>query len=187
MQPYKKLFTYWYCLVIYDLTVEFCERWVKSWKLKEQMSGAARSSKQNVVEGSRLMSTSLKSAIKLTNVAYSSIEELLADIEDFIRQHSLNQWSKNDPRIKKYRAQVAKIVSQLSRLSRLRDPKVGKLLDQVRLPKGKKEAANFMLTLCHQAAYLLKKQVESLERKHETEGGYTEKLYQRRVSFRKNS
>ena len=48
-QPYKKLYTYWFSVIIYDHTVKFCEEWIgQSWKLKEQMTGAARSGKQNI-------------------------------------------------------------------------------------------------------------------------------------------
>jgi hypothetical protein len=48
-QAYKKLYTYWYTVIIYDWTVEFCKRWVRSYKQSEQMTGAARSGKQNNV------------------------------------------------------------------------------------------------------------------------------------------
>ncbi|OQX51540.1 hypothetical protein B5M47_00315 [candidate division CPR3 bacterium 4484_211] len=191
MQPYKKLFTYWYSLIIYDLTVKFCNRWIRSWKLREQMNGAARSGKQNIVEGSEGMATSLKTGIKLTNVAKASIEELLGDLEDFLRQRGLTRWSKDDQRVKVFRGKAAKLVSNLSSLSNLRLPakqveeKQRKLLGQLGLPRESEEAANLLLTLCHQATYLLNKQVKSLEKKHQTEGGYSEKLYQRRIKYRK--
>ena len=184
MQPYKKLFTYWYALIIYDLTVEFCERWIKSWKLREQMTGAARSGKQNIVEGSESMATSLKTGIKLTNVAKASIEELLGDLEDFLRQRKLSQWSKDDPRVRAFRGRAAKLVRGLSILRDLRDPKAQALLDQLGLPEPPDEAANLLLTLCHQATYLLYRQVKSLEKKHQVEGGYTEKLYRQRTQHR---
>lgn len=103
MQPYKKLFTYWYALIIYDLTVEFCRRWIRSWKLKEQIEGATRSGKQNIVEGSEALKTSLKMGIKLINTARISLEEALADFEDFLRQRGLTQWDKDDPRTREYR------------------------------------------------------------------------------------
>jgi len=185
MQPYKKLFTYWYALIIYDLTVEFCNRWIKSWKLREQMTSAARSGKQNIVEGSEAMATSLKTAIKLTNVAKASLEELLADFEDFLRQHKLSRWSKEDRRVKVFRGKAAKLVRILSNLRDLRAPAAQELLGQLELPKESEEAANLLLTLCHQATFLLNKQVKSLEKKHQIEGGYSEKLYHRRIKILK--
>ena len=180
MQSYKKLFTYWYALIIYDLTVDFCGRWIKSWKLREQMSGAARSGKQNIVEGSEGMKTSLKNGIRLTNVAKASLEELLADYEDFLRQRELPQWDKDDPRVVSLRRRTAALVRNLSNLSNLSN-----LRGQLPLPEEPEEAANLLLTFCHQATYLLNKQVEALERKHQTEGGYTEKLYRKRQEYRR--
>lgn len=180
---YKKLFTYWYAVIIYDLTAEFCDKWIKSYKLREQMTGAGRSGKQNIVEGSELLSTSLKSGIKLTNVAKASEEELLADYEDFLRQRKLSQWDKNDKRVKLFRTKAAKLVRTLSNLSDLRES--AKLIQkEMPLPDNPEEAANLLLTLCHQITYLLHRQVESLERKHEKEGGYTEKLYSKRIAYR---
>lgn len=187
MQPYKKLYTYWFSLIIYDLVVEFCDRWIKSYKLKEQMNGAARSGKQNIVEGSDALKTSLKSGIKLTNVAKSSEEELLGDVEDFIRQRGLKAWDKNDPRVREIRDKSAKLVRALSNLSTEGegDP-VGLMNRELFLPKEQEDAANLLLTLLHQETYLLNKQVEALEKKHEKEGGYTEKLYNKRKAYLQN-
>jgi len=100
---YTKLLTYWYSVIIYDRTVEFCGGWIKSWKLSEQMTGAARSGKQNIVEGSEAFVTSLKSVIKLTNIARASVEELIGDLEDFLRQKGSVSWSAEDPRIIEFR------------------------------------------------------------------------------------
>ena len=176
-QPYKKLLTYWYSLIIYDLEVEFTRKYISSWKLREQMDGAARSGKQNIVEGSDSLKTSLKTGIKLTNVAKASIEELIGDLEDFLRQRKLNMWDKNDPRVLVLREKYSKIVSNLSNLGSIGDEKWG-------LPNDPEEATNLLLTLSHIATYLLNNQVDALERKHITEGGYTEKLYEQRQNYR---
>jgi restriction system protein len=181
MQPYKKLFTYWFSVIIYDRTVEFCEREIRSWKLKEQMNGAARSGKQNIVEGSDNLTTSLKVCIKLTGIAKSSIEELIGDLEDFLRQRKLAQWNKNDPRVIELRTRNATAVRNLSSLGSLQE------LEKLPLPQFQEDAANFLLTLCHQATFLLNRQVEALKLKHQKEGGLTEELYRKRIEFRKNS
>lgn len=118
--PYKKLWTYLYARIIYDRTAEFCERWVPSYKLSEQMIGAARSGKQNIAEGSSVLGTSLKSAIKLTNVAKGSLEELIEDYEDLLRQNSLELWSKDDRRVTKIRARSSCLIRNLSDLSYLK-------------------------------------------------------------------
>lgn len=177
-QPYKKLLTYWYSLIIYDLEVEFTTKYISSWKLREQMDGAARSGKQNIVEGSDILKTSLKSGIHLTNVAKASIEELIGDLEDFLRQRKLKMWDKNDPKVLEIRRKYSQLVSNLSNLGYLGNEKW-------ELPNDPEEAANLLLTLCHIATYLLNKQVDALERKHITEGGYTEKLYNQRTAYRK--
>jgi len=187
MQPYKKLFTFWFSVLICDRTFEFCESWIKSWKLKEQMTGAARSGKQNIVEGSDNLTTSLKVAIKLTGIAKSSIEELIGDLEDFLRQRGFSQWEKDDPCVIALRAQSAKLVRNLSSLSNLREAnEQAHLLRELPLPAEAEDAANFLLTLCHQATYLLDRQVKALMEKHKKEGGLTEKLYRERVEYRKN-
>lgn len=178
-QPYKKLFTFWYSLIIYDLEVEFTKKYISSWKLREQMDGAARSGKQNIIEGSDSLKTSFKTGIKLTNVAKASIEELIGDLEDFLRQQKLKMWIKNDPRVLVFREKYSKIVSYLSNLGDLGDIKL-------ELPDNTEEAVNLLLTLCHIATYLLNSQVDALERKHITEGGFTEKLYSLRQDYRKS-
>ncbi len=177
-QSYTKLFTYWFSLIIYDLTAEFCKKWIKSYKLSEQMTGAARSGKQNIIEGSEDMSTSLKTAIKLTNIAKGSLEELLADYEDFLRQRQLSIWSKTDSRVISWRAKFARLVKNLSYLRTL-----GNLRQDFALPQNPEEAANLLLTLCHQASFLLNRQVEALIKKHTQEGGFTEKLYHARKNY----
>lgn len=188
MQPYKKLFTYWFALIIYDLTVDFTKRNIKSYKLREQMDGAARSGKQNIVEGSEGMQTSLKSAIKLTGVAKASFEELIGDLEDYLRQRELERWSKNDQRVIEFRGKSAKLVKQLA--SSYKDEALVRNLSSLsnlrRLfkPSSDEEEVNLLLTLCHQETFLLNKQVISLQAKHAKEGGLTEKLYQNRKSYR---
>lgn len=185
---YTKLLTYRFALVIHDLTVGFCQRYLlgrlgslshlgkPDYRTADQMIQAARSGKQNIVEGSADLETSLKMAIKLTNVAKASLEELTADYEDFLRQREMSVWSKNDPRVLAFRREAAEVISLLSPLSDLRN---------LKLPQDPEAAANFMLTLCHQATYLLHKQVQGLEKKHESEGGFTEKLYKKRKEFRR--
>lgn len=181
---YTKLLTYWYTVLVYDHTAKFCNRWIKSYKLSEQMTGAARSAKQNLVEGSEVMGTSLKSVIKLTNVARGSLEELIADLEDFLRQRGLEIWHQEDPRVLEMRRRNAHLTGNLRHLRDQRNPRVLKLFKEFRLPDDPEKAANFLLTLANQGSSLIRKQVEGLERKHKKEGGYTEKLYKRRKNYR---
>lgn len=97
---YRNLRAYKLAQAIHDLTVVFVRKFVpaKS-RTCDQMEQAARSGKQNIAEGSMASATSKETEIKLTNVAKASLEELLIDYEDFLRQHSLTIWDARHPRI----------------------------------------------------------------------------------------
>ena len=93
---YRTLITYQKAEAIYDITFHFCRRFVKRGdRTADQMIQAARSGKQNIVEGSKAGTTSKESEIKLTNVARASLEELLQDYGDFLRVQRLPVWKKN--------------------------------------------------------------------------------------------
>lgn len=190
MNKVKYLLTYRYSEVIHDLTVEFTKTYIlrnlsnlghlkPDYRQADQMNQAARSGKQNIVEGVGQSQTSKKGEIKLLGVAKASLEELLMDFEDFLRQNNLEIYIKTDPRITKFR-QLAFKLSHLSNLSNL-----GDLIEKPKLPGNPQDAANFLLTLCHQATYLLDKQIKSLEGKFIKEGGFTENLFKKRLKYLK--
>lgn len=174
---YEYLIVYMLGRVIYDLTVEFCQRFLKNpndpkypnYRQIEQMEQAGRSNPQNVAEG--FTQPSLKGYIKLSGIARGSNEELTKDFEDFLRQRGLAIWPKNHPKIRGFREFRVFWTGP-------------KTLNTPNLPNNPTEAANMMLTLCNLEGYLLRKHVASLERKHQTEGGFTENLYQRRKTYR---
>ena len=177
----KYLLTYRYSEIIHDLTIEFCRKYINYHsRTKDQMEQAARSGKQNIVEGIAQSPTSLKGEIKLLGVAKASLEELLADYEDYLRQHSLVIYPKTDPKITSFRRLAFKL-SHLSNLSNL-----GNLIIKPKLPGNPTDDANFLLTLCHQATYLLDRQIKATEEKFITTGGFTEQLFQKRLSYRNN-
>ena len=179
LPKHKYLLTYRYAEIIHDGTVDFCRVFFDQYKDRrtiEQITQAARSGKQNIVEGISIGDTSLKSEIKLLNVANGSLEEAIVDFEDFLRQRKLAIWSKTDLRIANFR-QYAYRLSHVSNLSSL-----GSLKEKLVLPKNSEEAANLLLTLCHLATYLLHKQIQAAEKRFVEEGGYTENLFKKRVS-----
>src|SRR5262245_32666630 len=95
---YKRLLSYQKAEIVYDATVYFCNRFIdKRSRTHDQMIQAARSGKQNIVEGSLASATSKETEIKLTNVARASLEELLADYRDFLRTRGAKLWAKNSP------------------------------------------------------------------------------------------
>jgi len=178
LPKYKYLLTYRYAEMIYDLTVVFCDRFLdrrENLRLREQMVSAARSSKQNIVEGVS-QQTSLKGQIKLLGIAQASAEELLADYEDFLRQKQLRIWPKTDNRISQYRQWGVQA-------TRSYPPKTSRLLRLLSCFR-KEEAGNLMLTLCHQLSYLLTRQIKATERKFIEEGGWSENLFRKRLRTR---
>jgi four helix bundle protein len=73
--------------IIYDATVWFCEKFLDARsRTVDQMIQAARSGRQNIAEGSRASATSSQTELRLVNVARSSLDELLLDYEDYLRQ-----------------------------------------------------------------------------------------------------
>ncbi len=181
LAKHKYLLTYRYSEIIHDLTVIFCERFMVGFdyrRSREQMIQAARSGKQNIVEGVGQSRISKKGEIKLLGVAMASLEELLADYEDFLRQRELTTYPKDHPKILEFR-KISFGLSALSNLSPL-----GNLREKPKLPESPGEAANFLLTLCHQATYLLSKQINRAEEDFIKEGGYSENLFKKRLEVK---
>lgn len=169
-QPgYKYLTTYMMATVNFDLTVEFCERWIpKNSRTRDQMTQAARSGKQNIAEGYSFKS--LKSYIKLLSVAFGSTKELHEDYEDFLRQRKLMLWPKDGARVRGFREFRVRWMDESQ--TALNTPK---------LPNDPEEAANMLITFCNQQEFLLSRQIKSLEEKFVNEGGYTENLFKKRI------
>ena len=95
---YRELRSFQIATIIYDATYWFCERFLDSRsRMSDQMVQAARSGRQNIAEGSRAAATSSQTELRLVNVARSSLEELLLDYEDFLRQRHLKKWEPDDP------------------------------------------------------------------------------------------
>jgi four helix bundle protein len=93
---YEKLLSFQKARIVYDGTVKFCDRFLKkSDRTFDQMVQAARSGKQNILEGSQASGTSKETEIKLVNVARASLEELLEDYRDFLRVRGAPLWDKN--------------------------------------------------------------------------------------------
>src|SRR5882724_3509804 len=94
---YRRLRSFQVTEIIYDGTVAFCDRFIdKRSRTHDQMVQAARSGRQNIAEGSRASATSSQTELRLVNVARASLDELLLDYEDFLRQRKLRTWAKND-------------------------------------------------------------------------------------------
>lgn len=171
---YRQLKSFQHAELVYDATVKFCDRFIdKRSRTHDQMVQAARSGRQNIAEGSQASGTSKKFELKLVGVARASLEELLLDYEDFLRQRGLALWGKNHPTAQAVRRLAyEKNRSYLTYRSYIEE-------------SSPEVAANTLVCLIHQTNYLLDQQLRQLEQAFLKEGGFTERLYQTRFRSRK--
>ena len=147
---YRKLRSFQCAQLAYDGTVLFCNRFVdKRSRTHDQMVQGARSGVQNIAEGSMASATSKKMELKLTGVARASLEELLLDYQDFLRQRRLRTWDKDSSEALAVRRRYRE--SDRSDLSDKSDPS-----DPYSISTATPEAAaNMLICLINQASYLL--------------------------------
>ena len=162
---FRSLRSYRVATIIYDATVSFTERFVeRRSRTRDQMVQAARSGRQNIAEGSKAAAVSCQTELRLTNVARASLEELLLDYQDFLRQNDLDSWSSTDPRT----VAVREVASELADDTADDSSHYARWLDC-----GEPEdVANALVTLIHQANYLLDRQLAALERAFVADGDY---------------
>jgi restriction system protein len=173
---FRDLKSYQMTEIVYDATVVFCNRYIsRRSRTHDQMVQAARSGRQNIAEGSVASGTSKKIELKLVGIARASLEELLLDYQDFLRQRNLPLWGKNDPKALRIRQlSGSENRSYMTYKTYIEDSPA-----QV--------AANTLICLIHQSNYLLDQQLRQLEKQFLEQGGFTEKLYHARQSARKQS
>lgn len=178
---YRKLRSFQSAQLVYDATVIFCGRFVdKRSRTNDQMVQAARSGVQNIAEGSMASATSKKTELKLTGVARASLEELLLDYEDFLRQRGLRIWNKDSREALEVRRKY------LSDKSDQPDGSDASKADKYCLATASPEvAANTLICLINQASFLLGRQMRTLEKTFLSEGGFTERLYRERQARRR--
>lgn len=176
---YEYLIAYKLTVPIYDLTVEFTDKYISKFsRTIDQMIQAARSGMQNILEGNQ--QESLAGYIKLCGVARGSLEELLKDYLAYARQNKVEIWEKN---------QITREIKEMGIIWGIikATPTLPDKPDFPNLPKDLTQAVNLMITLIYQANYLLDKLIISLNDKHMKEGGFNERLYKKRVEYRKNN
>jgi len=171
---YRKLRSYQMAEIVYDATVKFCNRFIdKRSRTHDQMVQAARSGKQNIAEGSMASGTSKKIELKLIGIARASLEELLQDYQDFLRQNDFSLWDKNDPRI----LEIRKIGSKENRSYK-------SYMTYIEM-RSAEVAANTIISIIHQTNYLLDQLLRRLEQDFIDKGGFTERMYNVRKNKRK--
>jgi len=174
---YKNLEAYKMAVIIYDATLAFCNRYMtyktnKSYRTYDQMVQAARSGKQNIAEASLASATSKKTELKLIGVSRASFQELLEDLEDFLRQKGLHLWRKDSTEAQT----VRRLAYNPNKSYMTYKPYIEN--------KNPEIAANTLICLIHQASFLLDQLLRRLEKDFLEKGGFTERLYQKRKEKR---
>ena len=172
---WKELYFYQKANTLYQLTFAFCERFLPKYgdRTVDQMVQAARSGKQNIIEGSEDGKTSTEMELKLLNVARSSIGELCEDYQDHIVKHHLPFWDNSHPRY----GTMLTFTQQHNALEDY-EPYFAKWSEE--------EMANIGLTLCHQVDAMMNGYLRSLEKQFVTEGGIKERMYAARTGYRQS-
>ena len=161
---YRDLLCYCKAEAIYDITFFFANKFFKpSDRTIDQMVQAARSGKQNIIEGYAASVTSIETEIKLLGVAKSSLKELLAEYEDYLRTRNLEQWSEDSEKFKS--------AQQLGG-----DHNDSAFWMEIVSTRNDETIANIAIILLNQADYLLYRFMEKVVEKFEKEGGIREQL-----------
>jgi four helix bundle suffix protein len=170
---YEELLSFQKARIVYDATVCFCQRFLnKRDRTIDQMVQAARSGKQNILEGSQVSGTSKEAEIKLLNVARASLEELLEDYRDFLRVRGESLWDKN--------SREARFVRRLGSQKNRSYEAYRTYIETRPAPV----VANILICLIHQTNYLLDQQLRQLEQAFLEQGGLRERMTRARLRSR---
>ncbi|EKE15121.1 MAG: hypothetical protein ACD_12C00138G0001 [uncultured bacterium] len=173
-KPYQNLKSYQQAQIIYDFTVEFTKRYIKSLRTKEQMDQAARSGEQNIAEGSEISQVSKKSEIKLLGISRGSLEELLNDYKAYLRQNKLELWPMESQEARQVRNLVYEPIGN----------HMNSYASYESYLTSAENAANAMVCLINQTNMLLDKQIASRKADFLEKGGFSESLYKDRAAAR---
>lgn len=170
---YENLLSFQKARIVYDGTVFFCGRFFnKRDRTVDQMIQAARSGKQNILEGSQASGISKETELKLTGVARASLEELLEDYRDFLRVRQLEEWPRNH-----------RYTARLRDLNRQPDANYNTFRKGIENPDPA-IAANVLIGLTKLTCFLLDRQLRQLERAFLQTGGLRERMTQARLRTR---
>lgn len=171
---YEALLSFQKARIVYDGTVRFCARFLaRGDRTIDQMVQAARSGKQNILEGSQASGTSKEMEIKLVNVARASQEELLEDYKDYLRVRKLKLWTKD--------SREALYVRRLGACENRSYESYRTYMDT----RSAEVVANILICLIHQTNYLLDRLLQRLEADFLKEGGLRERMTRARLKRRR--
>lgn len=169
---YSEWSVYKKAVIICDVTELFINRAIeKPSRTIDQMRQAARSCKQNIVEGASDATVSIEMCIRLFGVARGSVRELLEDYQDFLRQNGLEIWALDDPRTVAARDYCRKNYNIKEFTEKCRQ-------------RNDATVANIMITLIRQIDAMLAKVLKSLEEEFLKQGGIKEAMTRARRNVR---
>ena len=170
---WEDLYYYRKTVVLYQMTVVFCRRFLPKHgdRTVDQMVQAARSGKQNIVEGLADGVTSTEMELKLLNVARASIKELKEDYLDYLTAHGLVRWAAGHPR---YNALLdfCRAHNDLADY----EPHFEKWRDE--------ELANCAVTLCHMVDKMMTTTLDKKQKDFTENGGIRERMTAARLGRR---
>ena len=159
--------------VLYQMTLVFCKRFLTAHgdRTVDQMTQAARSGKQNIVEGCADGVTSTEMQLRLLNVARASIQELQEDYHDYLKAHYRQPWQPEHPR-------YDTMLTFCREHNDLDDylPFFERWTDE--------EMSNIGYTLCRMTDKMMTTYIEGLETQFVEQGGIKERMYAARTGYR---
>jgi len=169
---YRSLIVYKLSECIYDIAFYFTHHFLeKGDRTVDQMVQAARSCKQNIVEGSAAATTSAETELKLMNVARASLQELLQDYEDYLRVRGLERWLPDDERC----VQTRRVIARHDDSAFYREQIAS---------RSDVAIANIAITMIHQEDVMLRRYIDYLKRSFLEHGGIREQMSQARREYR---
>ena len=170
---WENLYFYQKAVVLYQMTYVFCRRFLPAHgdRTVDQMVQAARSGKQNIVEGFADGVTSTEMELKLLNVARASLKELKEDYVDYLRSRGLALWDAKHPRYDG----LLKFCRAHNKLADY-EPFFEKWTDE--------ELANCANTLCHMVDKMMATHLKNKESDFTENGGIRERMTAARLGRR---
>ena len=184
---YRKLKSFQLAQLCFDITVRFVGLYIpQNSRTRDQMVQAARSGVQNIAEGSMASVTSKSTELKLTNVARASLEELHLDFEDFLRQHSYQQWSKEHSLAQEFIRRCIASMQSFRAFIQWAAVQNESSAGVRNCPLQSVIAANGVLFLLDTTCFLLDRQIARLAADFENEGGFSERMHKHRTEKSRN-
>ena len=154
------------------MTYYFCHHYLQLGdRTIDQMIQAARSGKQNIVEGYSDAEGSSQTEHKLMTVAKGSLEELKEDYQDYLRTHQLELWSQGHYKYKTCQPLFRKHNDSDYYMRQIEG-------------RTDEDIANIALIVIHQTLALLRGYIDRQDRLFIQEGGIKEQRFKMRKEYR---